>query len=335
MSATKPVMFSGIQPSGNLLIGHYIGAIRQWVELQSQYDCLFSLVDMHTITVKQDPKQLRERCYECAALYIACGIDPEKNIIFLQSHVPAHAELAWILNCYTYMGELQRMTQFKDKSQRHATNVNAGLFDYPVLMAADILLYNTNLVPVGEDQKQHLELTRDIAIRFNNLYGEIFTVPEPYIPAMGARIMSLLEPTKKMSKSDSNPNNYIALLDTPETILNKLKRAVTDSESEIRFDVKNKPGVSNLLNIIAVLSNQTIPQLEQYYQGKGYSALKTDAAETMIEFLKPVQTRYHELRADDQQLRDILQRGAEQARHRADKILTKAQEAIGFVVANS
>src|SRR5262245_63170 len=234
--SAKPIILSGIQPSGHLNIGHYIGALTQWAHMQEEYQCFFMLADLHTLTVKQDPAEFRERCYDTLALYIACGIDPEQNVLFAQSHVPAHTQLAWILNCFTYIGELSRMTQFKDKSKRHATNINAGLFSYPALMAADILIHNASRVPVGEDQKQHLELTRDIALRFNHLYGDIFVIPEPYIPVHGARIMGLADPTVKMSKSDPNPHNYIALLDPPELILTKLKRSVTDSGHDIVFD---------------------------------------------------------------------------------------------------
>ena len=284
----KQIIFSGIQPSGHLNIAHYIGAIINWTKLQTEYDCLFTLVDMHTITVRQEPELLREHCYEHLALYIACGIDPEKNIIFAQSQVPAHAELAWILNCYTGMGELNRMTQFKDKSKRHASNINVGLFTYPTLMAADILLYQTNLVPVGHDQIQHLELTRDIAIRFNNLYGDVFVIPEVYTPKIGGRIMSLQDPSKKMSKSDENENAFITLLDSPDVIRQKMKRAVTDSGKEVYSDA-SKPGVSNLLTIFSAVTNKPINTLEQEYRDGGYGKFKTDIAEAIIEFLKPIQ----------------------------------------------
>ena len=250
---TKPIVFSGAQPSGELTIGNYMGALRQWVNMQDDYHCIYCIVDQHAITVRQDAQKLRKATLDTLALYLACGIDPEKSTIFVQSHVPEHAQLGWALNCYTYFGELSRMTQFKDKSARYAENINAGLFDYPVLMAADILLYQTNLVPVGEDQKQHLELSRDIAQRFNALYGEIFKVPEPFIPKSGARVMSLLEPTKKMSKSDDNRNNVIGLLEDPKSVVKKIKRAVTDSDEPpvVRYDVQNKAGVSNLLDILS------------------------------------------------------------------------------------
>lgn len=327
----KRVLFSGIQPSGQLLIGHYLGAIKNWVHLQDEFDCLFALVDLHAITVPQDPNILRDRCYELVALYIACGIDPKKNILFVQSQVKAHAELGWILNCFTYMGELQRMTQFKDKSKRHETNINVGLFDYPVLMAADILLYNTNLVPVGDDQKQHLELTRDLAIRFNNRFGDIFTVPEPYIPPVGGRIMSLQDPLKKMSKSDEDPNSYIALLDSPDTIRQKLKRAVTDSGKEIHFDSEQKPGIANLLTIFSILTQQSIPDIEQHFKNKGYGDFKRETAEAIIEFLAPLQKKYHELRQDESTLRAILKQGALEASRRANAMLKKVHDALGFI----
>lgn len=327
---TKKVLLSGIQPSGNLMIGNYIGALKNWVTLQHDYDCLFILVDLHTITVKQDPKILRQRCYDFLALYIACGIDPEQNTIFAQSHVPQHAELAWILNCQTYFGELNRMTQFKDKSKKHADNINIGLFDYPVLMAADILLYGTDLVPVGEDQKQHLELTRDLAQRFNATYGETFKLPKPFIPKIGARIMSLQDPTKKMSKSDDNIHNYIALLDSPDLILKKLQRAVTDSGSEIKF-TEDKAGISNLLSLLAVIGDEKIADLEIKYQGIGYGKFKTDVAEAVIEILKPIQTRYRELTHDLSYLNQILKKGAENASARADNMLSRVRDLIGFI----
>ncbi len=328
---SKPILLSGIQPSGHLTIGHYTGAISNWVRMQEEYDCLFMLADLHTLTVRQDPEQLLERCYDVLALYIACGIDPKKNVLFAQSHVSAHARLAWILNCFTYLGELNRMTQFKDKSKQHEANINAGLFDYPVLMAADILVYGAHRVPVGEDQKQHMELTRDLALRFNNLYGEIFTVPQPYIPPQGARIMSLQEPGQKMSKSDSNEHNYIALLDSPDLIRTKLKRAVTDSGNEIRFDVEAKPGVANLLTIFTLVSGQNIAQLEQAYQGSGYGKFKSDLAEAIIEHFQPIQQRYYELRADLDKLQQILQLGAEAAQKRSQKILHQVHEVVGLI----
>lgn len=267
---TKPIVFSGAQPSGELTIGNYMGALRQWVSMQDDYHCIYCIVDLHAITARQDPEKLRKATLDTLALYLACGIDPEKSTIFVQSHVPEHAQLGWALNCYTYFGELSRMTQFKDKSARYSENINAGLFDYPVLMAADILLYQTNQVPVGEDQKQHLELSRDIAQRFNALYGEVFKVPEPFIPASGARVMSLLEPTKKMSKSDDNRNNVIGLLEDPKSVVKKIKRAVTDSDEPpvVRYDQQNKAGVSNLLDILSGVTGQSIAELEQHFEGK-------------------------------------------------------------------
>ena len=326
----KPVLLSGIQPSGNLMIGNYIGAIRNWVRLQDKYDCLFVLVDLHAITVTQEPADFMRRCYEFISLYIACGLDPQKNTIFIQSHVPGHAELAWILNCFTYMGELNRMTQFKDKAKRHEANVNVGLFDYPVLMASDILLHSTDLVPIGHDQKQHLELTRDLAQRFNNQYGDIFTVPEPYIPAVGARIMSLQDPTAKMSKSDEDSNNYIALLDSPDAICTKLKRAVTDSGKDIQYD-ESKPGISNLMTIYSCITGKSFDSIQEKYTGKGYSQFKSDLAEIVIEFLRPVQERYKIISADRDALTSTLCNGAEVAQNRAQHILNKVHSALGFI----
>lgn len=332
MTTKKPVIFSGIQPSGKLTIAHYIGAISNWVNLQDTYDCLFCLVDMHAITVKQDPVALREHCYQLLALYIACGIDPQKNLIFIQSHVPAHTQLSWVLNCITYMGELNRMTQFKDKAKQHESNINVGLFDYPVLMSADILLYQTNLVPVGSDQTQHLELARDIAMRFNNTYGEIFTIPQICQPPVGGRIMSLLEPLKKMSKSDPNENSFIAMLDSPEIVRQKMRRAVTDSGKEIIFDVENKPGIANLLTIYSVLSNQSIADIvKQYEKANGYSGFKNDLAEVIINFLTPIQKKYKVLREDNKILDKILKQGAEEATSRANKTLQKVYDIIGFI----
>ncbi|MBA2654211.1 MAG: tryptophan--tRNA ligase [Gammaproteobacteria bacterium] len=326
----KKVLFSGIQPSGNLMIGNYIGAIKHWVNLQNEFQSYFALVDLHTITVKQDPNSLRNRCYDFLALYIACGIDPEKNVIFVQSHVPAHAELAWILNCFTYMGELNRMTQFKDKSARYTSNINVGLYDYPVLMAADILLYDTNLVPVGHDQKQHLELTRDLAIRFNNIYGDVFAIPEPYIPPLGGRIMGLQEPLKKMSKSDENEHNYIALLDSPDLIRKKMQRAVTDSGREIKMDPE-KPGVSNLLTLLSAITNVSIENLELRYQHEGYGTFKKEVAEAIIDFLSPIQEKFHQLRNDEKKMHQILREGAALANKKSKQTLSKVQDCLGLI----
>lgn len=327
----KPTLFSGIQPSGILTIGNYIGALKHWIQLQEDYDCLFSLVDMHAITVRQDPAQLRERCYQFLALYLACGLDPDRNVIFVQSHVPAHAELAWVLNCFTYVGELNRMTQFKDKASRHADNINAGLYDYPVLMAADILLYRTALVPVGNDQKQHLELTRNVAQRFNAAYGEVFTVPEPYIPQVGARVMSLQEPTAKMSKSDPNSKNYVALLDPPKEVERKIKRAVTDTGSEVVYDEAEKPGVSNLMTIYAAVTGDDFATIEKYYDGSGYGRFKSDLAAAVVAWLEPLQRRYREWMADRGQLDALLRSNAAAASERARATLDRAHEAVGFI----
>ncbi|OPZ84842.1 MAG: Tryptophan--tRNA ligase [bacterium ADurb.Bin429] len=328
---TKSTLFSGIQPSGLLTIGGYIGALRNWVRLQHEYDCLFCIVDLHAITVRQDPKTFAERCLSFAAQYIALGIDPKTATIFLQSHVPAHTELTWLLNCHAYMGELSRMTQFKDKTQgKKEQTIGVGLFDYPVLMAADILLYQTKLVPVGADQKQHLELTRDLAVRMNHYYGQIFTVPEAFIPEVGARVMSLQEPTKKMSKSDENEGNYIALIETPDVIRKKIKRAVTDATMGITYEPDTRPGVANLLTILGALTDRAPTALAEQYADKGNAALKGDVADALIAFLEPFQARYHELMDNRDALYAILRRGAEQTRHRAEPTLRRVYGAMGF-----
>lgn len=330
---SKPIVFSGAQPSGELTIGNYMGAMRQWVQMQDDYHCIYCIVDLHAITVRQDPAALRKATLDTLALYLACGIDPAKSTIFVQSHVPEHTQLSWVLNCYTYFGELSRMTQFKDKSTRYAENINAGLFDYPVLMAADILLYQTNQVPVGEDQKQHLELSRDIAQRFNALYGDIFKVPEPFIPKSGARVMSLLEPTKKMSKSDDNRNNVIGLLEDPKAVVKKIKRAVTDSDEPpvVRYDVQNKAGVSNLLDILSAISGKSISQLEQEFAGKMYGHLKGEVAEAVSGMLSELQVRYQRYREDEAFLEQVMRDGAAKARAHAQETLKKVYEAVGFV----
>ena len=325
----KKTIFSGIQPSGTLTIGNYIGALRHFPELQDAYNCIYCIVDEHAITVRQNPADLRRRCLELAAVYIASGLDPEKCIIYCQSHVSAHAELAWILNCFTYMGELQRMTQFKDKSAKHADNITAGLFTYPVLMAADILLYQTDAVPVGADQKQHLEICRDIAQRFNGVYGDVFTIPEPLITKVGGRVMSLQDPTRKMSKSDPE-ECFISLLDDPDTVRRKIKRAVTDSDGEIRYDPENKPGVSNLLSIMSTLSGESVETICSEMAGKGYGELKTRTVDVVVTALEPLQTEYKRLIADKQYLLDTLLSGAEKANYIATKTLRKVQKKIGF-----
>ena len=333
MDATpvKPVILSGIQPSGHLTIGNYIGAVRNWVRLQDQYDCLFVLVDLHAITVRQDPQDLRKRCYDFLALNLACGIDPERSVVFVQSHVPAHAELAWVLTCFTYMGELSRMTQFKDKSKKHRANINVGLFAYPALMAADILLYQANLVPVGDDQRQHLEITRDLALRFNSIYGPVFTVPEVYVPPVGARIMSLQDPAAKMSKSDDNAGNYLALLDPPEVARNKIKRAVTDCGTEVAYDPSARPGISNLMSIYSALSGQDFSAIQAAYAGRGYAPFKADLAEIVVQALAPIQAKYREVREDKPYLQGLLERGAEAAGRRARRTLDKVYKKLGFI----
>jgi tryptophanyl-tRNA synthetase len=330
---SKPIVLSGCQPSGQLSIGNYIGALRQWVNMQSTHDCRFMLVDLHAITVRQDPAALRSATLDGLALYMACGLDPEQSVIFVQSHVPEHAQLAWVLNCYTQMGELNRMTQFKDKSERHASNINAGLYTYPALMAADILLYQANQVPVGNDQKQHLELARDVATRFNNLYGNVFTIPDPFIPEVGARVMSLQDPLKKMSKSDDNENNYIGLLEDPKKIEKKLKRAVTDSDEQARifFDPEQKPGVSNLLSILSAASGTAIAELVPQYEGKMYGHLKGDTAAAVVAMLEPVQRRYAEYRSNQDYLNAVMAKGAEAASEHAAITLRKVYDVIGFV----
>lgn len=326
----KKTIFSGIQPSGNLTLGNYLGALKNWVSLQDEYNCYYCVVDMHAITVRQEPAVLRRRCADVLSLLIACGLDPKKNTMFIQSHVSAHAELSWILSCFTYMGELSRMTQYKDKCQKHADNINAGLFTYPVLMAADILLYGSDLVPVGVDQKQHLELARDLAMRFNNIYGDVFTIPDGYIPKLGAKIMSLAEPTKKMSKSDENPNAFIALMDTPDVVRSKIKKAVTDSDGQIIFDPENKPGVSNLLSIYGAIKNKTAEEAQNDFSGMGYGALKEGVAEAVLSVLTPLQQKYSEIRSDKALLNSIMQEGAEKASYQANRILSKVQKKVGF-----
>ena len=327
----KPIIFSGIQPSGELTLGSYIGAIKNWVELAEDYDCFYCIVDMHAITVRQVPADLRRRTLEQLAQYIACGLDPQKNTIFIQSHVPAHAELAWILNCYTMFGELGRMTQFKDKSAKNAENINAGLFDYPVLMAADILLYQTDLVPGGEDQRQHVELTRDIAERFNGVYGDVFKIPQTFNPKVGARIMSLTSPENKMSKSDKDPGGCIYIMQKPEDIMRSFKRAVTDSETCVRYDPAEKKGISNLMQIYAVATGKTFEQIESEFTGKGYGDFKTAVGEAVVEMLRPVREEATRLIADKAYLESVYRDGAERAARASARTLRKVQKKVGFI----
>lgn len=325
----KPVIFSGIQPSGSITLGNYIGAIRNFTLLEKDYDCLFCVVDLHALTIRRVPADLRRQTLELAALYIACGLNPEKNIIYCQSHVPEHAELAWILNCFTYMGELSRMTQFKDKAARHQENVNAGLFTYPTLMAADILLYQTNLVPVGADQKQHLELSRDIAERFNGLYSDTFVVPEPYIPTTTAKVLSLTDPTRKMSKSEAE-DSYIALLDSPDDMRRKFRRAVTDSDTEIRYDPENKPGVTNLLNILSAVTSVSVETLCKEMEGQGYGVLKDRTAEAVIEHIRPIRAEFDRLIKDKTYLNETLKTNAGRAQAIAQRTLRKVYKKVGL-----
>lgn len=327
----KKVIFSGIQPTGCITLGNYIGAIQNWLKLQDDYKCLYCIVDMHALTVHQQPAEFRQRAISFFAQYLATGLDPEKSTIYFQSHVPEHAQLTWVLNCNSYIGELSRMTQFKDKSRKHPDNLNMGLMDYPVLMAADILLYQTALVPVGIDQKQHVELARDIATRFNNKYSPTFTVPEPYIPKSGAKIYSLQDPTSKMSKSDEDTNAYIAIIDTAEDIARKFKRAVTDSDNEIRFDEVNKPGISNLLTIYSNVTDTTIEKAELEFEGKGYGEFKAAVGDAVIEKLRPVRERYTDLMNNKDYLMQIAKDGADEARYMARKTLSKVYRKIGFV----
>ncbi|MBR1891001.1 MAG: tryptophan--tRNA ligase [Clostridia bacterium] len=325
------IVFSAVQPSGIPTIGNYVGAIKNWVGLQDEYDCIFSIADLHTLTVRQTPAELRARTLELLALYVACGIDPEKCVLFAQSHVHEHAELTWILNTITSVGEMQRMTQFKDKSQKHAENVNMGLMDYPVLMAADILLYGTEFVPVGADQKQHLEIARDLAMRFNSRYSPTFVVPEPLIPKCGARVMSLQDPSSKMSKSDLNLNGFISMDDTPEEIVKKFKRAVTDSDSRVCFDEQSKPGVSNLMTIYALFTDKTVSEVEAEFDGVGYGDFKQRVGEAVAETLKPIQKRKADLLNDKDYLFSILKSGAEKASYIAMKTLRKVYKKVGLL----
>ena len=327
----KKVILSGVQSTGNLTLGNYLGAISNWKKMQEEYECNYMIANLHTLTIRNNPETLRNNTLNLLALYLAAGIDPKKSNIFIQSQVPEHAELNWVLNCYTYVGELSRMTQFKDKSAKHADNINSGLFTYPVLMAADILLYQADLVPVGEDQRQHLEITRDIAERFNNIYGETFKIPEGYIPKIAARIMGLQDPTSKMSKSSSIPNDSIFLNDEPDVIMSKFKKAVTDSENVVRYDTENKPGISNLISIYGAISGKTNDEVEKKFEGKGYGDFKKAVAECVIEELRPLQTKYKELVSNPEYLKQIYVEGANKAKEKAEKTLRDVYSKIGLV----
>ncbi len=331
MIADKKIVFSGVQPSGNLTIGNYLGAIKNFSRFSEEYKTFYCVVDLHAITVRQVPQELRRRTYETLALYMASGLDEKKNTLFVQSHVPAHAELVWILDCYTMFGELSRMTQFKDKSQKHAENINAGLFTYPALMAADILLYQTDVVPVGIDQKQHLELARDVAERFNQAYGDTFTVPDGFIAKDTMKIMSLAEPTSKMSKSDENQNAVVYILDSKDDVMRKFKRAVTDSDAEVKYDPENKPGVSNLITIYSAFSGKTIEQTEREFSGKGYGDFKMAVGEVCADGLAPVRDEFARLMADKAHLEAVMKAGADEAAYYARKTMSKVRRKIGFV----
>ena len=327
----KKKVLSCIQPSGMLTLGNYLGALKNWCTMQDEFDCTFAVADLHAITVRQDPQKLRAQIYSTYALLLALGLDPQKNTMFIQSHVPEHACLSWLLSCNTQFGEMSRMTQFKDKSAKHANNVNVGLFSYPVLMAADILLYKPDLVPVGADQKQHLEIARDIAIRFNNLYGDVFTVPDAYIPKTGARVMSLQDPTKKMSKSDENPNAWVAILDSKDDIIRKFKRAVTDSNANVHF-CEEQPGISNLITIYSAVSGKSIPEVEKEFEGKGYGDFKMAVGEAVADTLAPIKTAYEEIIKDKKALEALYKQGAEKAEYVARKTYFKAMKKVGFVL---
>lgn len=331
MEEKKKSILSGIQPSGELTLGSYLGAIKHWPARAEEFDCYYFMADLHTITVRQVPADLRRRTLTQLAAYIACGLDPDKNVLFIQSHVPAHAQLAWVLDCYTMFGELSRMTQFKDKSAKNADNINAGLFTYPALMAADILLYQADLVPVGEDQKQHVEICRDIANRFNGVYGKTFKVPEPYIPKMGARVMSLTSPEKKMSKSDQDQNGCVYLLEQPDVIMRKFKKAVTDSEACVRYAPKEKPGVSNLMQIYAACTGKSLESIESEFAGKGYGDFKTAVGEAVVETLRPIREETDRLLSDKSYLESVYRSGAERASYVANKTLRKVYKKVGFV----
>ena len=329
----KKTILSGIQPSGEFTLGSYLGALRNWAKLSEEYNCFYMIVDMHAITARQNPSDLRKRALEQIAQLIACGIDPEKNTLFIQSHVPAHAQLGWVLNCYTMFGELSRMTQFKDKSSKNAENINAGLFTYPALQAADILLYQADLVPVGSDQKQHIELTRDIAVRFNGIYGDVFNLPEPYIPKVGARIMDLQEPENKMSKSEIADGGCVLVMDKPEDILRSFKRAKTDSETSVRYDPENKPGVSNLIQIYSACTGKSFENIEKEFDGQGYGMLKQHVGQAVVETLRPIREESLRLQGDKSYLEQIYRQGAQKAARAAEKTLRKVYKKVGFIPA--
>ena len=327
----KKRVLSCIQPSGLLTLGNYLGALKNWAAMQDEFDCTFAVADLHAITVRQEPAKLRSQIYSTFAILLALGIDPEKNTVFIQSQVPEHTALSWLLSCYTQFGEMSRMTQFKDKSQKHPDNINVGLFSYPVLMAADILLYQSDLVPVGADQKQHLEIARDIAIRFNNIYGDVFTVPDAYIPKAGARVKSLQDPTKKMSKSDDNVNAWVAILDNKDDIIRKFKRAVTDSDNEIRMS-DEKPGISNLITIYSAVTGKTCDEVEREFTGKGYGEFKLAVGEAVADTLAPIKQKHDEIIKDKKMLEQLYRQGAEKAEHVARKTYFKAMKKVGFVL---
>lgn len=331
MIGDRKIVYSAVQPTGVITLGNYIGAIQNWIKLADEFDSVFAIADLHALTVRQVPAEYRQRALSFFAQYLACGLNPEKSILYFQSHVPQHAELTWILNCFTYIGEANRMTQFKDKSAKHADNINMGLLDYPVLMASDILLYQADYVPVGADQKQHLELSRDLAIRFNNIYSPTFTVPEPYIAKQGARVFSLQDPSKKMSKSDEDKNATVSIIDSPDDIMRKFKRAVTDCDGEVRFDVENKLGVSNLLTILSEMSGTSVEQLEKDFAGKGYAELKQVCGEAVVEKLRPIREEYDRLMKDKAYLLNIAKEGADKAKRIAQRTLSKVYKKVGLV----
>ncbi len=331
MIGEKKVLFSGMQSTGDLTLGNYLGALKNWVNLTDEYECFYSVVDMHSITVRQDPQELRKKARNLMTLYIAAGLDPKKSCLYYQSHVSAHAELAWILNCFTYMGELNRMTQFKDKSAKHANNINAGLFTYPVLMASDILLFQSDIVPVGKDQMQHLELTRDLATRFNSIYGDVFTIPEPYIGKAGSKVMSLQEPEKKMSKSDENPNASIYIMDDKDTIIRKFKRAVTDSYTTVQYR-DEQPGIRNLIDIYCAVNGKTPDQVVAEFDGKGYGDFKVAVGEAVADMLAPLHTKYDELSKDKAFVDSVIKENSDKASYFANKTLRKVQKKVGFPV---